>query len=142
MATPRPAVLQADKTIATKFEEWGRSPLPPTLLATLITSLHLRPLQPLPMLFPPVLLFSSFINLQDFTRDAAGLTATWSGLYLLMARQRKHKHDSGIRSRVRGRFGVRGIVRGASMGLATFNLVACGWVYSLSKDNKPESHDM
>ncbi|EPQ62418.1 Bgt-2223 [Blumeria graminis f. sp. tritici] len=139
MSTPRPAVFQADKTITAKFAEWGRSPLPPTLLATLITSLHLRPFQPLPMLFPPVLLFSSFINLQNFTRDAAGLTATWSGIYLLMARQRKQKHASGIRSRIQGRFGVRGIVRGASMGLATFNLVACGWVYSLDKDNQPES---
>lgn len=142
MANPRPVGLQSEKIITSKIVEWGSSPLPPTLLATLITSLHLRPLQPLPMLFPPVLLFSSFINLQNFTRDAAGLTTAFSGLYLLMAQQRKHSQVLGARSRLRSRFGARGIIRGASMGLATFNLVACGWVYGLGTNNQSEDQGM
>lgn len=63
--------------------------VPPTLLATLITAQHIRPFQPLPMMFPPVLLFSSYLNLSDFKTDSAGITAAWSGLYGLLAMRRK-----------------------------------------------------
>lgn len=62
--------------------------VPPTLLATLITAQHARPFQPLPMLFPPILLFSSYLNLSDYKSDAAGITAAWSGLYALLAMRR------------------------------------------------------
>lgn len=62
--------------------------VPPTLLATLITAQHARPFQPLPMLFPPVLLFSSYLNLSNFKTDAAGMTAAWSGLYAILAMRR------------------------------------------------------
>jgi hypothetical protein len=63
--------------------------VPPTLLATLITAQHARPFQPLPMLFPPVLLFSSYLNLGNYKTDAAGITAAWSGLYALLAIRRR-----------------------------------------------------
>lgn len=62
--------------------------VPPTLLATLITAQHARPFQPLPMLFAPMLLFSSYLNLSDYKTDAAGITAAWSGLYGLLALRR------------------------------------------------------
>ena len=65
------------------------NPLPPTLLATLITAQHMRPFQPLPMIFPPILLFSSYLNINSYKIDAAGITAAWSGLYLLLASRRK-----------------------------------------------------
>jgi hypothetical protein len=62
--------------------------VPPTLLATLITAQHARPFQPLPMMFAPVLLFSSYLNLSNYKTDAAGITAAWSGLYGLLALRR------------------------------------------------------
>lgn len=65
------------------------NPLPPTLLATLITAQHMRPFQPLPMIFPPILLFSSYLNINSYKIDAAGITMAWSGLYLLLASRRK-----------------------------------------------------
>lgn len=73
--------------------------VPPTLLATLITAQHARPFQPLPMLFPPVLLFSSYLNLSDYKTDAAGVTAAWSGLYALLAMRRSQVSSVSFTSR-------------------------------------------
>ena len=72
------------------------NPLPPTLLATLITAQHMRPFQPLPMIFPPILLFSSYLNINSYKIDAAGVTAAWSGLYLLLASRRKQVSISNV----------------------------------------------
>ncbi len=107
------------------------SPLPPTLLATLITALHMRPFQPLPMLFPPVLLFSAYLNLSSYKVDSAGLTAAWSGLYLLLARRRRIKGNFG--QRLGRTFGARGITRGAAMVLAGANVLGGGLVYGLGR---------
>jgi len=131
------AVEDAKKTAISYAFDWGKSPLPPTLLATLLTALHFRPFQPLPMLFPPVLLFSTYLNLQNFTIDSAGLTAAWSGLYLLMARRRKVAGASmGVR--LGNKFGARGLTRGAAMGLAGLNLVGCGITYGLGRRRDEE----
>lgn len=46
------------------------------------------------MMFPPVLLFSSYLNLSGYQKDAAGITAAWSGLYALLAMRRKHVGSS------------------------------------------------
>lgn len=62
--------------------------VPPTALATLVTAQHFRPFQAVPMLFPPVLLFSSYLNLSGYKTDAAGISAAWSGLYALLAMRR------------------------------------------------------
>jgi hypothetical protein len=107
------------------------SPFPPTLLATLITAQYMRPFQMVPMLFPPVLLFTSYANLQGFQVDSAGISATWSALYLLLAGRRKHPFMK--------RWGARGIVRGATMGLCLANLVGGGLAYTLGKREKEES---
>jgi hypothetical protein len=40
------------------------------------------------MMFAPMLLFSSYLNLSDYKTDAAGITAAWSGLYGLLAMRR------------------------------------------------------
>lgn len=101
-------------------------PLPPTILATLVSALHARPFQTFPMLFAPALLFSSYLNLAGYTVDAAGTTAAWSGLYLLLARRRKSK-------RVLSKFGARGLARGAAMGLAGVNVLGCGATYVFGK---------
>jgi len=84
------------------------------------------------MLFPPVLLFSTYLNLADYTLDSAGLTAAWSGLYLLLARRRKVAGAS-FAGRLGNKFGARGITRGAAMVLAGANVVGCGTTYAFGK---------
>jgi len=91
-------------------------------LATLITALHFRPFQTLPMLFTPVLLFSSYLNVAGYVIDSAGLTAAWSGMYVLLALRRRQPS-------LRQRFTARGAVRAAAMGLGTVNCVAGGVTY-------------
>lgn len=105
------------------------SPFPPTLLATLIAAQHARPPQFIPLLFPPVLLFSAYLNLNDYVTDSAGITAAWSGLYLLMARRRKQPFVS--------KWSARGVVRGATMGTCLANLLAGGMVYAFG-GRRPE----
>ena len=106
--------------------------MPPALLATLITALHARPMQALPIaLFTPPLLFASYLNLSGYQTGAAGLTAAWSGLYALLALRR--------RQGLRGKFSARGLVRGSAVGLGAANAVAGGWVYfggSFEKDEQ------
>jgi hypothetical protein len=41
------------------------------------------------MLFPPMLVFSSFISLHEYKKDGGGLLAAQSGLYMLLALRRK-----------------------------------------------------
>jgi hypothetical protein len=84
------------------------------------------------MLFPPVLLFSTYLNLNSFVIDSAGITAAWSGLYILLAQRRKTS-GLGIVGRFTNRFGARGLVRGTTMGVAAVNLVACGVTYALGR---------
>jgi len=126
------AVEDVKKTAISYAFDWGKSPLPPTLLATFLTALHFRPFQTLPMLFPPVLLFSTYLNIQDYPIDSAGLTAAWSGLYLLMARRRS-VGGASVGVRLGQKFGARGLTRGAAMGLAAVNLVGCGITYGLGR---------
>ena len=93
--------------------------------ATLIAAQAVRPVRYLALLFPPALLFSSYINLQGHQKDAAGTSAAWSGLYLLLARRRGYPLTQ--------RFGARGLIRGATMGLCAVNLVAGSMVYAIGK---------
>ncbi len=89
----------------------------------------MRPLQLLPMSFVPVLLFTSYSNVNGFKKDSAGISAAWSGLYLLLASRRKQKFMT--------KWSPRGIVRGSSMGLALANMVAGGLTYALGpKENE------
>lgn len=97
--------------------------MPPAGLATLITALHWRPLQKLPMFFAPVLLFSSYMNIAGFKIDSAGFTAAWSGMYVLLALRRKP-------ASLMKKFTARGAVRGAAIGLGTANTIAGGWAYA------------
>ncbi|KAK5127511.1 hypothetical protein LTR85_006850 [Meristemomyces frigidus] len=104
---------------------WGSNPLPPTLTATLIAAQHIRPIQPLPLAFSPILLFSSYLNINGYKKDSAGLTSAWSAAYLVLARRRKQAFGS--------KFGVRGLVRGATLGLCAVNTVAGGLGYAFGK---------
>ncbi|ORY08896.1 hypothetical protein BCR34DRAFT_569138 [Clohesyomyces aquaticus] len=112
------------------LRNWGENSVPPTLLATLITAQHARPFQPLPMMFPPVLLFTSYLNLSGYETDAAGITAAWSGLYALLALRRK----TGLSKKL----SVRGVVRGASLGLCAVNVAGCGLAYVFGRREKED----
>lgn len=99
-------------------------------LATLITSLHFRPFHKLPMLvFTPMLLLSSYLSVAGFKIDAAGLSAAWSGLYVLLAARRRP--SGAALASLRQRFTARGAVRGAAMGLGTVNAVGGGYAYTV-----------
>lgn len=86
----------------------------------------MRPFQFLPMTFPLVLLFTSYANLQGFKKDSAGISAAWSGLYLILAARRRQPFMK--------KWGARGIIRGTTMSLCLVNLVAGGLVYTMGKD--------
>lgn len=105
--------------------------LPPAIIATLVFAQHARPFQFLPMTFVPVLLGSSYANLNGYKTDAAGTSAAWSGLYMLLASRRRHKFMK--------RFGARGMIRGATMGLCAVQLLAGGISFTFG-DRKREDH--
>ena len=76
------------------------------------------------MLFPPVFLINSYMNINGNVKDSAGTNAAWSGLFLLLAQRRKYKFFDT--------WGTRGIVRGTTMGLCAVNLVGGGMAYALN----------
>jgi MFS superfamily sulfate permease-like transporter len=82
------------------------------------------------MLFPPLLLFSTYLNLQGYKIDSAGTTAAFSGAYLLLASRR--------RLGFLNKFGTRGIIRGATMGLALVNVVGGGLAYIFGSRSKED----
>jgi hypothetical protein len=102
-------------------------------LTTLIIALHARPFQALPMLFPPLLIFSSYLTLAGFKIDGAGMTAAWSGIYTLLAARRRP-------ASLRSRFSLRGFVRGSAMGLGAANTVAGFYTYGTG-DRKREEEE-
>lgn len=85
------------------------------------------------MLFPPVLLGTSYANLQGYKVDTAGISAAWAGLYMLLAGRRKQPFMK--------KWGARGIVRGATMGVGLVNLVGGGLAYTLGKREEEEDDD-
>jgi len=128
---PDKKVEEEVKTSAISYARaWGESPLPPTLLATLITAQHARPPQFLPLLFPPVLLFSTYLNLSDYKIDSAGINAAWSALYLILARRRNQPFVQ--------KWGARGIIRGATLGLCVANVLGGGFTYAIGRRSKEE----
>ncbi|KAK4101099.1 hypothetical protein N658DRAFT_450099 [Parathielavia hyrcaniae] len=125
---------KASLTLSSQLKAWGTSAIPPMTLTTLIISLHARPLQALPMLFPPLLVFSSYLTLAGFKIDGAGMTAAWSGIYTLLAARRR-------RGSLRSRFlSLRGFVRGSAMGLGAANTVAGLYTYATG-DRKEEEEE-
>ncbi|KAI7224730.1 hypothetical protein KC330_g9242 [Hortaea werneckii] len=123
--TPKTPAEQAEQGLMQYAYAYGNNPLPPTLTATLITAQHLRPLQLLPLAFAPVLLFSSYLNINGYKKDSAGVTSAWSAAYVLLARRRKQ----GLGSK----FGARGLVRGATVALCAGNVVGGGLAYAFGR---------
>ncbi|CAK47935.1 hypothetical protein CBS63078_3917 [Aspergillus niger] len=130
MSGSKSPIEETEKSLVQKARAWGENSFPPTLLATLITAQYMRPFQALPMLFPPVLIFTSYANIQGFKTDTAGISAAWSGLYLLLAGRRKQPFMK--------KWGARGIIRGATMGLCLVNMVSGGLAYTLGKREDEE----
>ncbi|KAK3898564.1 hypothetical protein C8A05DRAFT_47156 [Staphylotrichum tortipilum] len=120
--SPPPEPPAFPPTLSTKLTAWGTSALPPMTLTTLIIALHARPPQPLPLVIPPLLIFSSYLTLAGFQIDGAGMTAAWSGIYTLLALRRRP-------ASLRSRFSLRGFVRGTAVGLGAANTVAGLYVY-------------
>lgn len=102
-------------------------------LATLITALHWRPFQALPMLFTPLLMFSSYLSVAGFKIDSAGMTAAWSGIYLLLAARRRP-------AALKNKFSARGAVRATAMGLSAANVLAGTYTY-VTGDRKAEEQE-
>jgi len=125
MATPMPDPPASAMSLS-GLKAWGTSSMAPTGLATLITAMHFRPLQVRPMLFVPILIFSSYANLQTFRIDSAGITAAASGTYALLALRRRQPGSSLFGTTLT----VRGGVRAAAIGLALVNTLAGAWVYA------------
>ena len=75
-------------------------------------------------MFAPMLLFSTYMNLNGYTKDAAGTTAAWSGLYLVLARRRKQPFMQ--------KWKARGLIRGGTLGLCLVNVLGGGFVYALT----------
>ncbi|KAI9734938.1 MAG: hypothetical protein M1834_002018 [Cirrosporium novae-zelandiae] len=125
----KPNVEEATKTSAFQYlTAWGEHSVPPMIAATLTTAQHMKPFQPLPMMFPPVFLFTSYLNLSGYVTEAAGMNAAWSGLYILLASRRKQPFLK--------KWGARGIIRGSTMGLCAVNVVSGGLVYTLGRESK------
>ncbi|KAL2263871.1 hypothetical protein VTK26DRAFT_4667 [Humicola hyalothermophila] len=121
--------IEPPKGLASKLTAWGTSAIPPMTLLSLITALHLRPFQALPMLMTPLLALSSYLTLAGFKMDGAGMTAAWSGIYVLLAARRGR--GRGLQAGFRQRFlSARGAVRGVAMGVGAANTVAGLYVYS------------
>ena len=82
------------------------------------------------MLFPPVLLLSSYLNLNGYEKDAAGVTSAWSAAYAVLALRR--------RQGISNKFGVRGAVRGATLALCALNIVGGGVTYAFGSRKEAE----
>ncbi|KAK7511231.1 uncharacterized protein IWZ02DRAFT_463403 [Phyllosticta citriasiana] len=118
------------KSAAQMLRAWGEHSFPPTITAALIFAQHARPFQTLPMLFPPLLLLSSYVNVGGFKKDAAGMSAAWSGVYAVLAMRRKQK--------MYAKFGARGILRGVTVGLCAINVGGGGLAYVFGKREEQE----
>ncbi|KAJ5172453.1 hypothetical protein N7492_005046 [Penicillium capsulatum] len=108
-----------------------KTPSPRPFWPPLIFAQNARPLRPFPMLFAPAFLFTSYASLQGFKTDTAGISATLSGLYFLLASRRRQPLGQ--------KFGPRGIVRGVTMGFCLINMVSGGLAYTLGRREEEEN---
>ncbi|CAP70558.1 uncharacterized protein PODANS_3_6220 [Podospora anserina S mat+] len=122
-------------TFRDTIRAWGTSSIPPMTLSSLALALHLRPFQPLPFLFSPLLAFSSYLTLAGFKVDGAGTNAAWSGIYVLLASRRSP--PGGVRQKF---MSLRGGVRGLAMGIGAINTVCGAYVYATG-DRKAEEEE-
>ena len=76
-----------------------------------------------------LLAFSSYVNVAGYAIDGAGMTAAWSGIYVLLAARRRPQAVLS-QSSLGARFSSRAVVRAAAMGLGTVNCAAGYYAYA------------
>ena len=109
------------------------SALPPTATASMILAQSLRPVRLLGLVFPPALMFGAWCNTMGAKADAAGITCSWSLLYLILSHRTKLPPDQ--------KFAPRGLLRTATKGMCWTNFACCGYVYYKKKGfrlNRPD----
>ena len=74
------------------------------------------------------------MNVYGYETEAAGLNAAWSGLYFILARRRKQP--------LMQKWGTRGIVRGATLGLCAANVLGSGFVYATGRKSKTDGESV
>jgi len=116
---------QQQKTALQYARAWGENSFTPTLAAMPIFALHARPIQMLPLLFSPALLFASYVNVSGYKKDAAAMSASWSALYMILAMRRKQG--------VKDKLSARGIIRGGALGLCAMNIIGGSLAYVMNK---------
>lgn len=70
------------------------------------------------------------MNVAGYKVDSAGTMAAWSGLYALLAERRGQGFVN--------KFGARGLVRGATLGLCAANVVGGGWAWLMGRRKNEE----
>ncbi|EFX06332.1 hypothetical protein CMQ_6653 [Grosmannia clavigera kw1407] len=148
-----PAEASQSTSLLAKLDAWGSSAMPSMGLATLVAALHTRPVQPLPLLFAPALLFAGYVNVAGYAVDAAGMSAAWSGLYVLLS-LRRGRGGGGVgpgliarawtpssqrTSTRRLQTPARRAVSAVAVGLASVNCVAGTVTYSITGDRAAEA---
>ena len=109
------------------------SPIVPTGTASLIFAQSVRPAHYVSLLFPPILLGSTYLNILDLKSDSAGITGSWSALYLILSQRRQQT--------LAQKLGWRGLIRGGTQATCMMNVLSCGYVYVSKKGfrfNSPE----
>ena len=91
------------------------------MLASMVLAQALRPPQYLMLVFPPVLLLSTYVNILDFKEESAAITGSWSALYYVLSRRRKQEF--------RQKLTYRGLIRGGTQATCMMNVLGCGYVY-------------
>ena len=110
------------------------SPIVPTGTASLIFAQAVRPAQYISLLFPPILLGSTYLNILDLKSDSAGITASWSALYLILSQRRQQM--------LAQKLGWRGLIRGGTQATCMMNVLSCGYVYVSKKGFRLNSPDL
>ncbi|KAL9124926.1 MAG: hypothetical protein Q9217_005796 [Psora testacea] len=94
------------------------------MLASMVLAQALRPPQYLMLLFPPVLLLSTYVNILDLKEESAAITGSWSALYYVLSRRRKQE--------ITQKLTYRGLIRGGTQATCLMNILGCGYVYPSS----------
>lgn len=81
-----------------------------------------RPVRFLQLPFPAFLLAGAWFNTMGATEDAAGITASWSGIYLIASRGFPSFREASKKT-------LRGVVRTGTLGMCWMNLLGGGYVY-------------
>lgn len=101
---------------------WLESAVPPTVTASMMLARAVRPVRFLQLPFPFVLLTGAWFNTMGATTEAAGITASWSGVYIVASRGFPSFREASQKS-------LRGMVRTGTIAMCWMNLLGGGYVH-------------